>query len=140
MTETVRVRQAVLDEILAAARGEPEQEICGLLAGSDGLISVAMPAHNALRSSTAFEIAPQELFTLFRRLRSANLDHLGIYHSHPRGDNAPSPRDVASAFYPDAAHFIISPQISSGAAAARPIRAFRIRKAEASELTLQVVP
>lgn len=136
MNKTVRVRQGVMDEILTAARGEPEQEVCGLLAGSGSLISIAFPAHNAVRSSTAFEIAPQELFALFRRIRSANLEHLGIYHSHPRGDNAPSPRDIASAFYPDATHFIISPQAS----AARPIRAFRIRDGEVSELTIETIP
>ena len=133
LQDTVRVASAVLDEMLAAARREPELEVCGLLAGRDAMISLALPAQNALASATAFEIAPQELFSLFRRMRAAYLELLGIYHSHPRGDNAPSPRDIAGAYYPDAAYFILSPQTDSP----NPIRAFRIRDGQVSELVVQ---
>jgi proteasome lid subunit RPN8/RPN11 len=135
MSEVVRVRAAVLDELLAAARGEPELECCGLLAGRGGLISVVLPARNALASATAFEIAPHELFALFRRIRAQGLELLGIYHSHPRGDNSPSPRDIAGAFYPSAAYFILSPLLD----APQPVRAFRIRDGHVSELTVQLV-
>jgi proteasome lid subunit RPN8/RPN11 len=41
-------------------------------------------------------------------IRAARLELLGIYHSHPEGENKPSPTDIARAFYPDAAYFIIS--------------------------------
>jgi len=64
-----------------------------------------------------------------------NLDHLGIYHSHPRGENIPSPRDRERAFYPAAAYFIISPLADAQA----PVRAFRIRDGQSEELILQVV-
>jgi proteasome lid subunit RPN8/RPN11 len=133
--EAVRVRSAVLDELLAAARREPELECCGLLAGRDGLISLVLPARNVLASATAFEIAPQELFALFRRIRAEGLELLGIYHSHPRGENSPSARDIAGAFYPSAAYFILSPLLD----APRPVRAFRIHDGHVSELTLQPV-
>ncbi len=135
MSEVVRVHAAVLEELLAAARGEPTLECCGLLAGSDGLISVALPARNALASATAFEVAPPELFALFRRIRAEGLELLGIYHSHPRGENSPSARDIAGAFYPSVAYFILSPLLD----APRPIRAFRIRDGHVSELTVQLV-
>jgi proteasome lid subunit RPN8/RPN11 len=131
--ETVRVRAAVLGDLLAAARREPDLECCGLLAGRDGVVSLVLPARNALASATAFEIAPLELFALFRRIRAEGLELLGIYHSHPRGDNWPSARDIAGAFYPSAAYFIVSPLLD----APRPVRAFRIRDGYVSELTLQ---
>jgi [CysO sulfur-carrier protein]-S-L-cysteine hydrolase len=73
------------------------------------------------------------LFALFRRMRAEGLNHMGIYHSHPRGDNAPSPSDIEQAFYPDAMYFIVSPQAN----AARPVRAFRIADGEAREMTIQ---
>jgi proteasome lid subunit RPN8/RPN11 len=133
MNGIVQVRAAVIDEMLAAARREPHVEVCGLLAGRDAVISLALPAPNALASATAFEIAPLELFALFRSMRAAGLELLGIYHSHPRGDNAPSPRDIAGAYYPDAAHFILSPQASSP----NPVRAFRIRDGQVSEFIVQ---
>jgi proteasome lid subunit RPN8/RPN11 len=135
MNDLVRISRAALDRLLAEARANPNIECCGLLAGRDGVISAVLPAKNARQSATAYEIAPEELFALFRRMRSEELEHLGIYHSHPKGDNLPSPLDVERAFYPEAAYLIISPD----AGASRPIRAFRIVEGRASELSLELM-
>lgn len=132
MAESVRVTRAVLAKILEEARRAAEQECCGLLAGRDGAITRALPAYNALASATAYEIAPEELFRLFREMRTQGSDLLGIYHSHPRGENVPSRTDIERAYYPDAAYFIISP----APCALRPVRAFRIRDARATELSI----
>jgi proteasome lid subunit RPN8/RPN11 len=134
MRDRVVVSRVVIEQLLAEARREPELECCGLLAGRDGVISTVLPARNALRSATAYEIAPTELFSLFRRMRAAGLDHMAIYHSHPRGDNAPSPRDVEQSFYPAAAYFILSPRRD----AAQPVRAFRIAGREVRELIVEL--
>jgi proteasome lid subunit RPN8/RPN11 len=133
--DIVRVHRAVLEELLAEARREPDLECCGLLAGSDAVISTILPARNALRSGTSYEIAPEELFALFRRMRAGGLEHLGVYHSHPRGENAPSPRDIDSAFYPAATYFILSPRPD----APRPVRAFQIAGGQARELHFEAV-
>ncbi len=133
MRDCVVVSPAAVEELLAEARREPELECCGLLAGRDGVISAVLPARNALRSATAYEIAPAELFSLFRRMRAEGLDHMAIYHSHPRGENAPSPADVERAFYP-AAYFILSPLPD----AAQPVRAFRIGGGEVRELIVRM--
>lgn len=113
----------------------PEQECCGLLAGREGIITRILPARNALESATAFEIAPAELFQLMRQIRGEDLEMLGIYHSHPRGENRPSPRDIESAFYSDSAYFIVSPL----ADAAQPVRAFSIRDGRFTELQIETV-
>jgi proteasome lid subunit RPN8/RPN11 len=134
MRNCVVVSPAAVEELLAEARRERELECCGLLAGRDGVISAVLPARNALHSATAYEIAPAELFSLFRRMRIEGLDHMAIYHSHPRGDNAPSPRDVEQAFYPTAAYFILSPRDD----AAQPVRAFRIAGGEVRELIVRM--
>lgn len=131
----VLVQASVIAALLAQARHTPEVECCGLLAGRDGVISAVLPARNCLARATAYEIEPAELFALFRRMRGEGLDHLGIYHSHPQGDNAPSRRDIERAFYPDAAYFIVSPVAS----AERPIRAFRIAEGSAWELVIRPV-
>ena len=135
MSDSVRVKPGVLDRLLADARANANIECCGLLAGRDGVISTVLPAKNALESAKAYEIAPTELFTLFRRMRVEELEHLGIYHSHPQGDNSPSPLDIERAFYPEAAYVIICarPDASS------PVRAFRIIEGHAHEVPLQVV-
>jgi proteasome lid subunit RPN8/RPN11 len=135
MSEIVRVRAGLPEELLAEARRDPRTECCGLLAGRDGVVSVVLPARNALASATAYEIAPNELFALVRRMRQEKLDHLGIYHSHPATDNAPSPTDLDRAYYPGAAYFIVSPR----AGAERPVRAFRIADGRAAELSIEEV-
>jgi proteasome lid subunit RPN8/RPN11 len=132
MADSVRVRAEILQKMLAHARCEPELECCGLLAGRDGAITAIFPATNALASATAYEIAPQELFLLFRAMREQGLTHIGLYHSHPRGENAPSPRDIELAYYPDQAYFIISPL----AGAPNPVRAFSIRGTGVQELEI----
>src|ERR1700686_78466 len=109
-SDFVQISRRVCEALLAQALSHPLQECCGLLAGRGGVITAIFPANNALQSAKAYEIAPEELFALFRRMRSEGLEHLGIYHSHPSGDNAPSPRDIERAFYPAVAYFIISPR------------------------------
>lgn len=132
MSEAVRVSGKMLRQLVEQARREPEIECCGLLAGSGGVISVVLPARNALASPTAYEIAPEELFSLFRRIRELGLEHLGIYHSHPATDNVPSPTDIQRAFYPEATYIIVSLRPD----APRPVRAFTIRNGAARELTI----
>jgi proteasome lid subunit RPN8/RPN11 len=77
-------------------------------------------ALNVRASPTAYEIRPRELFALFRRMREEKLELVGIYHSHPTGENAPSARDLELAYYPETPYVIVSPR----ADAPQPVRAF----------------
>jgi proteasome lid subunit RPN8/RPN11 len=130
------MRAEIPAELLAHARRVPQQECCGLLAGCDGAIARVFPATNAASDPRAsYEIAPEELFPLMREIRAAGLTLMGIYHSHPNGENEPSARDVERAYYPDAAYFILSPRED----ATRPVRAFSIRDGRATELTIHVL-
>ncbi|HEV2299483.1 MAG TPA: M67 family metallopeptidase [Candidatus Acidoferrales bacterium] len=135
MPPTVRIRRDVLTQMSQESRRFPNMECCGLLAGSDGIITRAFPATNALASITAYEIAPDELFRLMKEIRAAGLQLLGIYHSHPKGDNAPSSRDIERAYYPEAAYFIIS----SLPEAPKPVRAFSIRDRQVEELNIESI-
>lgn len=132
MIEAIRVSGDVLQRLLNEARQSPEMECCGLLAGREGVITDLVPAHNALASATAYEIAPEELFPLFRSIRERGLDHLGIYHSHPVTENTPSPSDVIRAYYPKAVYLIVSPRSD----VAKPVRAFEIRDGASLELSI----
>jgi proteasome lid subunit RPN8/RPN11 len=132
----IRVQDGVLFALQAHAQGAPDHERCGLLAGRDGVITLVLHAHNiAGDPATQYEIAPAELFSLMREIRSAGLHLLGIYHSHPRGANEPSRTDIARAYCPDAAYFIVSPLPDAEA----PVRAFSIRDGGVSELLVSVV-
>ncbi len=135
MENTVRIRREILGRLQAEAQHHPALECCGLLAGRDGVITALYPAENVLTSATRYEIAPEELFRLFRQMRAAGLELLGIYHSHPTGENFPSALDIERAYYPDAAYFILSP----APGAPRPVRAFRIGNGQVQELSIEAV-
>lgn len=121
--------------MLQHARSEMPRECCGLLAGRHAVITESFPAKNALASPTAYSIAPQELFGFFRDMRARNLDHLGIYHSHPSGENTPSPLDIERAFDLHVAYFIVSPRAETP----QPVRAFAIYDGRADELIVELV-
>ena len=133
--EPIRIRAEILNKMLEHARSEPRIECCGLLAGRDGAITHIFPASNALASAKAYEIAPAELFRLFKTLRAEGLNHLGHYHSHLHTENFPSPTDIEQAGYPDHAYFIVS--LLAGAP--NPIRAFSIRDGVVVEVEVVVV-
>jgi proteasome lid subunit RPN8/RPN11 len=132
MANSVRVRVEILEEMLAHARREQNIECCGLLAGRDGLITHIFPATNALASPTRYEIAPRELFKLFRQIRDKGLTHLGQYHSHLSTENVPSPSDIEQAGYPDQSYFIVTLRPDTP----NPIRAFAIDAGRATELEI----
>lgn len=134
MADSVRVRAEILKEMLLHARREPRIECCGLLAGRDGVITTIFPATNSLANATLYEIAPAELFELFREIRALGLTHLGQYHSHLSTDNVPSPTDIAQAGYPDHTYFIVTMRPD----APKPVRAFSIRDQDVHELEIIV--
>ncbi len=129
----VKIRAAVVDRMLCHARVEWPLECCGLLAGTDGMITAAFPATNALASPCEFFVDAAELIGTLRRIRESDLKHLGIYHSHPDTENVPSARDAAMAFYPSCTYFIVSPH------SIRPLRAFEFVNGKAAELDIEVV-
>ena len=135
MSRTLKVTVQVLERVVSHARAEQPAECCGLLAGPQEVITEVFPTANALASPLEYFIAPHDLIATFRALRQRELKHLGIYHSHPQGENSPSRRDIEMAFYPSCAYFIISPKLS----APRPVRAFDIANGRVDELEIETI-
>jgi len=133
--QPVFIKQEILEAIIQHAVEEAPLECCGLLMGSDETVTHVRRMTNVSRSPKHYSIAPQALFHFFKDLRALKLRHLGIYHSHPRGDNAPSPTDIERAFYPSAVYFILSPLVQ----ALRPVRCFQIVEGKVGELALEVL-
>lgn len=120
-----------------AARLTPE-EACGLLGGviEAGVYHArqAWPVENNLHSPTRYRMDPQQQLAAFEAIEAAGLELVAIYHSHPRGPNAPSPTDVTEAWYPEAVHLIWSGQTGGWEC-----RAFTVRAQAVLETPLQVV-
>lgn len=101
--EETSARALVLQAIAAA----PE-EICGLLAGRDGVISEVIPIRNAAADPRqTFYMDQDEFKARLHDLERRGLNLIGFYHSHPQGDPIPSPADIRSAYYPETPHLLI---------------------------------
>ena len=136
MKNALRTRRKVLAKLLVTARRQAHREVCGLLAGRDGVITHAFAAKNVAKDPKRnYEIAPAEIVRLLRELREKKLGLLGIYHSHPLSENAPSEKDIRLAYYTEAAYVIVNPMPY----AAHAIRAFSIRDGCATELEIEIV-
>jgi proteasome lid subunit RPN8/RPN11 len=134
--KTLQIHRDVVAEMRSDAEREATKECCGLMAGRGGVITAIYPGANASANpATSYEIAPRDLFRIMREIRAAGLELLGIYHSHPTGDNYPSPRDIERAFYSDAAYFILSAHLG----APKALRAFSICDGKVTELEIRIL-
>ena len=106
----LQLRREHLDAMIAHARETAPEECCGLIGGVSETRAVTL---YRLRNVTphphsAYEAAPEDLFTAQRQMRDRGEDLLAIYHSHPRAsDPSPSDTDVRLAYYPSAKYLII---------------------------------
>lgn len=104
------IHRSVLQAMIRHAKEAFPLECCGLLAGSLGRIDRVIRCSNELQSDKAFSIPAVELFSAQRSIREKGKELLGIYHSHPRSEAVPSPRDLAEFHYPRVGCWIISLQ------------------------------
>lgn len=119
-----------LMEIIEHAVASTPAEVCGLLAGRQARIEkVYRMTNTAPDSSDSYLMDPAEQLRVLKEIRRAELELLGIYHSHPVSAAYPSPRDVELAFYPEAVYVIVSLKAKD-----KPVvRAFRIKAGEIFE-------
>lgn len=135
MPDALKIRVDPLRVIEKHALQFPEEEVCGLLAGKNGVAELALRTLNAAANpATEYQIAPKELFAAMRAIRASGSAFMGIYHSHPNGSGEPSARDIAEANYPDVAYLIST----IGAGGEAKVRAFSIRDGSAKEIAIEV--
>ena len=104
----VRIRQEVIESVVAHARHDVPNECCGLLLGVSDEIDESYPARNVAESATRFLIDPADHFAAIRRARRSGRSVRGAYPSHPRGPSGPSETDVAEMTDPSLLHMIVS--------------------------------
>ena len=133
--EQVAIKKEILEAIVQHAREEAPLECCGLLMGASEMITHQRRMVNVLQSPNRYSIDPQALFDFFRDLRSLQLRHLGIYHSHPASEAYPSKTDVDESYYSDCTYFIVSLKDVQSPS----IRAFKLAHRSIQEKELQVI-
>jgi len=90
----VRIPEAMYTEMVAhIAAGYPD-EACGLLASKGGQVVKNYPTANAAEHPDDFsEIDPQELLSISYDIDEYDGEMYSYYHSHPKSEAYPSPRD-----------------------------------------------
>ena len=91
--------------MLAHAVAELPNECCGLLAGQMkqgvGHVTLQLPLVNAVASPREFTADPTSLLAADKAMRSAGVEMLAIYHSHPTSEAIPSKTDLARNYHGD---------------------------------------
>jgi len=130
----VKISQALIDEIVAHARGDLPNECCGMVGGSDGGARTVYRAENAEASPLRYSIDAGEQFRLMQTIEAAGEELVGIYHSHTKSPAYPSQTDVNLAGWPDAVYLIASLADSE----APEVKGFWIRDGRIEEAELDV--
>ncbi|HKF83964.1 MAG TPA: M67 family metallopeptidase [Solirubrobacterales bacterium] len=105
----MRISQALIDEMVAHARGDLPNECCGMIGGRDGVASSVVRVENAAASPLRYEMDPQGQFDALKSIEDGGDELLGIYHSHTRSAAYPSQTDVNEAvMWPEQVYVIVS--------------------------------
>jgi proteasome lid subunit RPN8/RPN11 len=105
---TLKIPGDIYELMVAQARAEAPIEACGILAGADGEVKKLYKMTNADAASDHFMTEPAEQFAVVKDIRSAGLEMLAIYHSHPESPARPSAEDIRLALTPEVIYVIVS--------------------------------
>jgi proteasome lid subunit RPN8/RPN11 len=108
--------QKIYDQMIEHAKKDYPNEACGLLGGpptkedvsADALVadkrriaSVFYPMRNLDNASISYFMDSREQLQVMKKMREANIELCGIFHSHVASEAYPSEKDVRLAFYGD---------------------------------------
>jgi len=131
----VIIPRDVYERMLEHARRELPFEACGVISGNPGKEAENYyPARNELKSTTRYNIEPEDLYRIIMDIEEKGHEIWGIFHSHPASPAYPSGTDLEHSYYPDA-YYLIASFIDTR----KPVlRAFRIVDRQVEEVELQV--
>ena len=131
----MRIKQELIDEIVAHSRDDLPNECCGLIGGKDGTATSVHRARNAAGTWLRYELHPTDQLKIMNRIEEDGEDLVGIYHSHTKSEAYPSQTDINLAEgWPDPLYLISSLQHPDSPV----VRAFAIRDGEVDEVELDV--
>ena len=91
----VHIPRVMYDEMMVHVAAGYPNETCGLLASKDGRVVKNYPAINAATHPDDFsEISPEDLLRIAYDIDEYDGEMYSYYHSHPKSEAYPSPRDI----------------------------------------------
>lgn len=138
---SVALPDAIRAAMVAYARAEYPNEMCGLIVGdrpaAEGGVALRWePARNEAASPLRYRIHADDLLRLTVATDDADEVFWAIVHSHVRSPAVPSPTDLRAAAYPDALYILVSLAVDEAdpVTGAESIRAWRIVDGQPSEV------
>ena len=104
----LRIKQDIIDRIVAHGRTEAPFEACGYLAEKDGIIIQHFELTNIDKSPVHFSMDPAEQFAVVKECRNQGLKICAVYHTHPETPARPSKEDIKLAYDPSVSYVIVS--------------------------------
>ena len=138
----LRIREEILQAVIAHARADHPDEACGVLAGPEGSDAPVrfIPMVNAARSPTFYEFDSRDLLALYREMDDKGEEPVVIYHSHTATEAYPSRTDISYASEPYAHYLLVSTRESGSQEGPVEVRSFRIIDGEVTEEPVEVLP
>jgi proteasome lid subunit RPN8/RPN11 len=140
---SIALPAAIRAALIAYARAEYPNEMCGVIAGSadpaaDGHALEWFPARNEAASPLRYVIHPDDAYRIFRTIDDADLAYWAVVHSHVRSPAVPSPTDLGLALFPEALYVLVSLADSEAdpVTGAPSVRAWRIVDGSSIEVEL----
>jgi proteasome lid subunit RPN8/RPN11 len=135
MNTELSLPRTVVNQILAHAQQNPEQEICGLISqAADQSARYLRIDNRATDKSQRYEMDEKQLIDSLRQLREHGEKLLAIVHSHPHSAAQASRIDIEQAQYPNAYYLIISLNTRG----VLEMRAYKISDGTASEVKVTI--
>jgi [CysO sulfur-carrier protein]-S-L-cysteine hydrolase len=107
----VRIPAAMYEEMVAHVVAGYPNETCGMLASKDGQVVKNYPTANAAEHPDDFsEISPKDQLDIYNDMEKYGGEEYAYYHSHPKSEAYPSPRDIEFARYNRVIYIIFSHQ------------------------------
>ncbi|MHC4456895.1 MAG: M67 family metallopeptidase [Planctomycetota bacterium] len=131
----LKIPADIFKQMVSQAKAQVPVEACGILAGRDNKVEKFYEMANIDNSSSHFMIEPAEQFKVIKDIRSAGLEMLAIYHSHPATPARPSAEDIRLALTPDVIYVIASLQNSG----CPDVRGFLIEDGDVTEVAVKIV-
>ena len=72
---------------------EEPNEACAILYGNNNIVKEIWLTNNIDSSPTEFTLSPEQTLEMYRKCDELNLEVIGIFHSHPKGEAQPSNTD-----------------------------------------------
>ena len=125
----------IFEQMVAQAKAEAPIEACGILAGRGNKVEKLYGMTNVEASSDHFMMEPAEQFAVVKDIRSAALEMLAIYHSHPFTTPRPSQEDIRLSLTPGVTYVILSLQGADGP----DLKGFNIENSVVTEVPVKIV-